>query len=159
MGTLEFVEVEARVAPVAPTSYEVLRMTLWEEVIRQIPEWSDAMTRVPERAEGWSVRELLEALRSASIDIIARRSLQSSKLNGCGIVCPSTGVMIEASSVTMVQMTKAVSGFIPGSHVTHTIRTIRTRVRVIRHQARVMCRSFVVRGGIGRRLVRSVCAE
>ena len=62
-GSLEFVEVEARVAaPVSPTSYEVLRMTLWDEVMRQSPEWSDALTGVPERAECWSVRELFEVL-------------------------------------------------------------------------------------------------
>ena len=61
-GTLEFVEIEAKVAPIARTSYEVLRMTLWDEVIRQSPEWSDALAGVPERADGWSVRELLEVL-------------------------------------------------------------------------------------------------
>ena len=48
--------------PVAPTSYEELRTTLWDEVIRQSSEWSDALTGVPERADGWSVRELLEVL-------------------------------------------------------------------------------------------------
>ena len=61
-GTLEFVEVEARVSHVAPPSCEVLRMTLWDEVVRQSSEWSDALTGVPERADGCSVRELLEVL-------------------------------------------------------------------------------------------------
>ena len=70
--------------------------------------------------------------------------------------------MIEASSVTVMPMKKAASGLVPGVHVSHTIRTIRTirtHVRVVRHQARVVCRSCVVRGGIDRRLIRSVCAE
>ena len=55
-------EIEARVAPVSRKSCEVLRMTLWDEVIRKSPEWSDALTGVPERAEGWSVCELLDVL-------------------------------------------------------------------------------------------------
>ena len=37
-------------------------MTLWDEVVRQSPEWSDTLRGFLGRAEGWSVHDLLVVL-------------------------------------------------------------------------------------------------
>ena len=58
---MEFLETGAGVTgPAVPTSYEVLRMTLANEVLRQNPAWSVALAGIPGRSKGWSDREMIK---------------------------------------------------------------------------------------------------